>query len=43
MAKKLGDLLYVIVNNDNQRKIKGSKEFMNQNERKSLLVVKGCR
>ena len=37
MAKKLGDLLYVIVNNDNQRKLKGSKEFMNQNERKIII------
>ena len=38
MAKKLGDLLYVIVNNDNQRKLKGSKEFMNQNERKIIIA-----
>lgn len=37
MAKKLGDLLYVIVNNDNQRKLKGSKEFMNQDERKIII------
>ena len=28
LAKKFGDHLLVIVNNDTQRKLKGSKEFM---------------
>lgn len=37
-AKSLADRLLVIVNNDQQRKIKGSKDFMNQEER--LLIVK---
>tara|TARA_Y100001970_G_C13466752_1_gene477805 strand:- start:16 stop:447 length:432 start_codon:yes stop_codon:yes gene_type:complete len=36
-AKKLGDDLMVIVNNDVQRKLKGSKEFMLENER-SLII-----
>lgn len=36
-AKKLGDKLFTIVNNDFQRKLKGSKKFMDQNER--LLIV----
>ena len=37
IAKSLGDKLIVIVNNDHQRKIKGSKEFMLEDER--LLIV----
>ena len=32
-AKELGDYLIVIVNNDYQRELKGSKEFMLQDER----------
>ena len=36
-AKSLGDNLFVIVNNDNQRRLKGSKEFMLEDER--LLIV----
>ena len=36
-AKKQGDELWVIVNSDLQRKLKGSKEFMNEDER--LLIV----
>ncbi len=32
-AKALGDALIVIVNNDNQRALKGSKEFQNEDER----------
>jgi cytidyltransferase-like protein len=36
-AKKLGDKLFIIVNNDFQRKLKGSKKFMNENER--LLII----
>lgn len=40
-AKSLGDKLVVIVNSDHQRAIKGSKEFMNENER--MLIVKALR
>ena len=36
-AKKHGDKLFVIVNSDYQRKIKGSKEFMNEEERIFIL------
>ena len=32
-AKKLADVLIVIVNNDNQRALKGSKEFQSESER----------
>lgn len=32
-AKKLGDKLFVIVNNDNQRMLKDSKEFQSEEER----------
>ena len=37
MAKSQGDRLFVIINNDYQRKLKGSKEFMQQEER--LIIV----
>ena len=37
-AKSLGKKLFVIVNNDNQRKLKGSKEFMLEDER--VLIIK---
>ena len=37
-AKAAGDQLWVIVNSDLQRELKGSKEFMDQNER--LIIVK---
>ncbi len=37
LAKSLGDLLYVIVNNDEQREKKGSKEFMLQDERMIII------
>ena len=37
-AKKLGDKLIVIVNNDFQVKLKGAKEFMDEQER--LLIVR---
>jgi cytidyltransferase-like protein len=33
MSKEHGDKLYVIVNNDKQRELKGSKEFQDENER----------
>ena len=36
-AKAQGDELWVIVNSDLQRELKGSKEFMNEDER--LLIV----
>lgn len=36
-AKAYGDQLWVIVNSDLQRKLKGSKEFMDQDER--LIIV----
>lgn len=36
-AKSAGDELWVIVNNDLQRELKGSKEFMDENER--LIIV----
>jgi len=36
-AKALADKLFVIVNNDNQRALKGSKEFQKEDER--LLIV----
>ena len=36
-AKAAGDQLWVIVNSDLQRELKGSKEFMDQDER--LLIV----
>jgi len=37
LAKSHGDLLFVIVNNDLQRKKKGSNEFMLQDER--LIII----
>tara|TARA_Y100000816_G_C25551487_1_gene298511 strand:- start:66 stop:500 length:435 start_codon:yes stop_codon:yes gene_type:complete len=37
LARQKGDLLFVIVNNDHQRKIKGSKEFMLEEERVLIL------
>jgi cytidyltransferase-like protein len=37
-AKAKGDLLYVIVNSDHQRALKGSKEFQKEEER--LFIVK---
>jgi cytidyltransferase-like protein len=40
-SKKLGDYLVVIVNNDEQVKLKGSKVFMNQEER--MEIVKAIR
>ena len=36
-SKELGDKLFVIVNNDLQREMKGSKEFMNEDERKLVI------
>jgi len=36
-AKALADKLFVIVNNDHQRELKGSKEFQDKNER--MIIV----
>jgi cytidyltransferase-like protein len=36
-SKSLGDFLYVIVNSDYQRELKGSKEFLLQDERRFIL------
>lgn len=36
-AKDEGDLLFVIVNNDKQRELKGSKEFQNEVERYQIV------
>ena len=40
-SRKLGDRLVVIVNTDLQRAIKGSKEFMDQDER--IMIVRAMR
>ena len=40
-AKSVGDELWVIVNSDLQRALKGSKEFMDENER--LTIVRAIR
>ena len=40
-SKAVGDFLFVIVNNDYQRLMKGSKEFMNEDER--LIVVRNIK
>ena len=36
-AKALADKLFVIVNNDIQRELKGSKEFQDENERMTII------
>ena len=41
LAKKRGDLLFVIVNSDHQRALKGSKAFQEEDER--LLIVRSMR
>jgi D-beta-D-heptose 7-phosphate kinase/D-beta-D-heptose 1-phosphate adenosyltransferase len=40
-AKEHGDLLWVIINNDKQRKLKGSKKFMSENERLAIVDAIG--
>ena len=40
-AKAMADQLFVIVNNDHQRQLKGSKEFQDENER--LIIVSNIR
>jgi cytidyltransferase-like protein len=41
-SKALGDFLYVIVNNDYQRELKGSKPFMVADERKLIIESLKC-
>ncbi len=36
-AKSKGDELFVIINNDKQRRLKGSKEFMKEDER--IIII----
>jgi cytidyltransferase-like protein len=36
-SKSLGDFLYVIINNDLQRELKGSKPFLTENQRRTIL------
>ena len=36
-SKEHGDKLYVIVNNDKQRELKGSKEFQSEDERMFIV------
>lgn len=38
LAKKNGDELIVIINNDTQRELKGSKFFMNEIERENIVA-----
>ena len=40
-AKEVGDQLWVIVNSDLQRELKGSKEFMDQDERLIIISALG--
>jgi cytidyltransferase-like protein len=40
-AKALGDVLFVIVNNDHQRNLKGSQPFQNEDER--LIIVQNIK
>ena len=42
LAKELGDKLVVIVNNDNQAKIKKGYSFMNCEDRKQIIGALGC-
>jgi D-beta-D-heptose 7-phosphate kinase/D-beta-D-heptose 1-phosphate adenosyltransferase len=41
-AKSLGSYLVVIVNNDHQRELKGSKHFMDQEERSKIVAALRC-
>lgn len=41
-AKKLGDYLVVILNNDNWLRMKKGKEFMGEKERKEIIEALGC-
>jgi len=41
-ARSLGDRLIVIVNSDLQRRLKGSKEFMDESERLYIVSALRC-
>jgi D-beta-D-heptose 7-phosphate kinase/D-beta-D-heptose 1-phosphate adenosyltransferase len=41
-AKKLGDKLVVVLNNDNWLRKKKGKEFMSENERKEIIEALSC-
>jgi len=41
-AKKMGDKLVVIINNDNWFKVKGKPVFMSAKERKEIIEALGC-
>ncbi len=41
-ARQLGDYLIVILNSDHQRALKGSKEFMDENERMAIVAALRC-
>lgn len=41
-AKKLGDKLVVIINNDNWLRTKKGKNFMNENDRKEIIEAFAC-
>lgn len=41
-AKKLGDILVVVINNDNWIKLKKGAEFMKDEERKEIIEALGC-
>jgi len=41
-AKKLGDYLVVVINNDNWFKLKGKPVFMPHKERKEIIEALGC-
>lgn len=41
-AKKLGDELIVVINNDNWLRKKKGKEFMSEKERKEIIEAIGC-
>jgi cytidyltransferase-like protein len=42
LAKKCGDKLIVIINNDEQVKLKGSAPFMNQEDRMKIIQALKC-
>ncbi len=41
-AKKLGDILVVVINNDNWYKVKGRPVFMPEGERKEIIEALSC-
>jgi cytidyltransferase-like protein len=41
-AKKLGDFLVVVINNDNWFKVKGKPVFMPEKDRKEIIQALGC-